>query len=65
VKGKGDAANIPSKRQPLMRKVNYYDENYCIGLIKAALSPNGKNEALNKCALKEHIHKRVERLKDE
>jgi hypothetical protein len=48
-----------------MRKVKYYDENYCIGLIKAALSPNGKNDALNKCALKGHILKRVEKLKEE
>jgi len=48
-----------------MRKVKYYDENYCIGLIKAALSPNGKNDAVNKCAIKEHILKRVEKLKDQ
>ena len=48
-----------------MRKVKYYDENYCIGLIKAALSPNGKNDALNKCALKGHILNRVEKLKEE
>ena len=48
-----------------MRKVKYYDENYCIGLIKAALSPNGKNDALNKCAIKEHILKRVETIKDQ
>jgi hypothetical protein len=47
-----------------MRKVKYYDENYCIGLIKAALSPHGKNEALNKCSMKEHILKRVENLKE-
>ena len=48
-----------------MRKVKYYDENYCIGLIKAALSPNGKNDALNKCAIKEHILKRIEKIKDQ
>lgn len=48
-----------------MRKVKYYDENYCTGLIKAALSPNGKNDALNKCAIKEHILKRVEKIKDQ
>jgi hypothetical protein len=48
-----------------MRKVKYYDENYCIGLIKAALSANGKNDALNKCALKGHILKRVETLKEQ
>ena len=48
-----------------MRKVKYYDENYCIGLIKAALSPNGKNDAVNKCALKDHILKRVEKIKDQ
>lgn len=48
-----------------MRKVKYYDENYCIGLIKAALSPNGTNEAVKKCALKEHILKRVEKIKDQ
>jgi hypothetical protein len=48
-----------------MKKVKYYDENYCINLIKSALSPNGKNDALNKCAIKEHILKRVERIKDQ
>lgn len=48
-----------------MRKVTYYDENCCIGLIKAALSPNGKNEAVNKCALKDHILNRVDKLKEE
>ena len=48
-----------------MRKVKYYDENYCIRLIKAALSPNGKNDAVNKCALKDHILKRVEKLKED
>jgi hypothetical protein len=48
-----------------MRKVKYYDENYCIGLIKAAVSPNGKNDAVNKCALKDHILKRVEKLKNQ
>jgi hypothetical protein len=48
-----------------MRKVKYYDENYCIGLIKAALSPNGTNDAVNKCALKDHILKRVEKIKDQ
>jgi len=48
-----------------MRKVKYYDENYCIGLIKAALSPNGKNDAVNKCALKDHILKRVAKIKDQ
>ena len=55
----------PLNGNPLMRKVIYYDENYCIGLIKAALSPNGKNDALNKCALKGHILKRVEKLKED
>jgi hypothetical protein len=48
-----------------MRKVKYYDENYCIGLITAALSPNGKNDAMNKCALKGLILKKVEKLKEE
>ena len=48
-----------------MRKVKYYDENYCIGLIKSALSPNGKNDAVNKCVLKDHILKRVEKLKNQ
>ena len=48
-----------------MRKIKYYDENYCIGLIKAALSPNGTNDAVNKCALKDHILKRVEKIKDQ
>ncbi len=47
-----------------MTKVNYYEENYCIGLIKSALSPNGKNGNLNKCAIKEHILKKVESIKD-
>jgi len=47
-----------------MRKVKYYDENYCIGMIKAVLSPNGKNDAVNKCALKDHILKRLEKIKD-
>jgi len=48
-----------------MRKVRYYDENYCIGLIKSALSPNGKNDAINKCAIKKHILERVEKIKDQ
>jgi DNA-directed RNA polymerase specialized sigma24 family protein len=48
-----------------MRKVKYYDEKYCISLIKSALSPNGKNGAVNKCAVKEHILKRVENIKDQ
>ena len=48
-----------------MTKVIYYDENYCIGLIKSALSPNGKNDDINNCAIKNHILKRVESIKNQ
>ena len=47
-----------------MRKVIYYDEDYCIGLIKAALSPNGKNGDINKSAIKKHILSKLQCIKD-
>ena len=47
-----------------MRKVIYYDENYCINLIKSALSPNGKNDGINKCAIKKHILVKLEYIKE-
>jgi hypothetical protein len=47
-----------------MRKVIYYDENYCINLIKSALSPNGKNDGINKCAIKKHILTKLEQIKE-
>ena len=47
-----------------MRKVNFYDENYCINLIKTALSPNGKNDGINKCAIKKHILAKLEHIKE-
>jgi len=47
-----------------MRKVIYYDENYCINLIKSALSPNGKNDGINKCAIKKHILTKLEHIKE-
>jgi hypothetical protein len=48
-----------------MRKAIYYDETYCINLIKSALSPNGKNDGINKCAIKKHILERLEKIKDQ
>jgi len=48
-----------------MRKAIYYDETYCIKLIKSALSPNGKNDGINKCAIKKHILERLEKIKDQ
>ena len=47
-----------------MRKVIYYDENYCISLIKSALSPNGKNGGINKSGIKKHILTKLEHLKE-
>ena len=47
-----------------MRKAIYYDENYCINLIKSALSPNGKNDGINKCAIKKHILAKLEHIKE-
>jgi DNA-directed RNA polymerase specialized sigma24 family protein len=47
-----------------MRKVIYYDEKYCINLIKSALSPNGKNDGINKCAIKKHILAKLEQIKE-
>jgi len=47
-----------------MRKAIYYDENYCINLIKSALSPNGKNDGINKCAIKKHILTKLEHIKE-
>jgi len=47
-----------------MRKAIYYDETYCINLIKPALSPNGKNDGINKCAIKKHILAKVEHIKE-
>ena len=47
-----------------MRKVIFYDENYCISLIKSALSPNGKNDGINKCAIKKHILAKLEQIKE-
>ncbi len=34
-------------------------------MIKSALSPNGKNDDINKCAIKKHILERIEKLKDQ
>jgi len=47
-----------------MRKVKYYDEDYCIRLIQSALSPNGKNGEINKSAIKSHILERLESIKE-
>ena len=47
-----------------MKKVIYYDEDYCIGLIKSALSPNGKNGGINKCTIKKHILLKLEYIKE-
>jgi DNA-directed RNA polymerase specialized sigma24 family protein len=47
-----------------MRKAIYYDETYCINLIKSALSPNGNNDGINKCAIKKHVLERLEIIKD-
>lgn len=47
-----------------MTKVVYYDEDYCIGLIKSALSPNGKNGDIEKSAIKSLILERLESIKD-
>lgn len=48
-----------------MRTVKYYDETYCLSLIKSALSPNGRNDAINKCVIKKHILNRLENIKDQ
>ena len=47
-----------------MKKIIYYDDEYCIGLIKTALSPNGKNGGINKCAIKKHILSKLEYIKE-
>ena len=47
-----------------MRKVIFYDENYCINLIKSALSPNGKNSGISKSAIKKHILTKLEHIKE-
>ncbi len=54
----------PLDGKPIMRKAIYYDEAYCINLIKSALSPNGKNDGINKCAIKKHILAKLENIKE-
>lgn len=54
----------PLNGNPNMRKAIYYDETYCFNLIKSALSPNGKNDDINKCAIKKHILAKVEQIKE-
>ncbi|MFZ0448285.1 MAG: hypothetical protein WAL98_03505 [Desulfatiglandaceae bacterium] len=64
-KEKGMRQTSPLNGNPLMRKAIYYDETYCINLIKSALSPNGNNDGINKCAIKKHILERLEKIKDQ
>lgn len=48
-----------------MKKRKYYDDEYCLNLIKLALSPNGSKAGIKTCAIKKRILEKLLSLKDE
>jgi hypothetical protein len=48
-----------------MRKEKHYDQEYCVGLIRSALLPRGKNPEINACSLKLLILAKVEYLQEQ
>jgi hypothetical protein len=49
----------------LNEKMKYYDDEYCLNLIKLALSPNGSKAGIKTCAIKKLILEKLLVLKDE
>jgi hypothetical protein len=48
-----------------MKTAKHYDEEYCLNLIKLALSPNGSKAGIKTCAIKKLILEKLLAIKDE